>query len=60
MIPFGSDASRTKVCWNPAEIGRRGEPAIYEADFSGYEAKVNHIAADLLDLLQSYKPHYGG
>lgn len=59
LIPFGSDASRTAFCWNPAEIDRRGEPAIYELDFDGVP-KVTRLAGDLLELLQSYKPHYGG
>lgn len=57
LLPFGSDASLTTFCWNPAEIDRRGEPVIYEVDRSGYPTKVRRLAGDLLELLQSYKPH---
>jgi hypothetical protein len=56
----GSDASRTTFCWNPAEVDERGEAAIYAVDFDTYPTKASRLASDLLELLQSYQPHYSG
>jgi len=56
LVPFATDASGTHICWHPEHTDARGEPPIYVVDDTLGDLRVDLVAADLLELLQYYKP----
>jgi len=56
LIPFGSDTSRTDICWDPARTTPDGEMAICFYDHD--DVRSRNAGRDLKEIVKYYQPHY--